>query len=118
MQISLRVKGESIGAEGQERLEQKFAGIERMLGEESFAAHLELDLERAPAQGRSAEPYKLIANLSFGKHVLHGEAVKPTPESAADRVRSELDHEIRRVRGKGLVRRTGAAVKNFFRFGN
>jgi ribosome-associated translation inhibitor RaiA len=119
MQISLRVKDLELTQDAKERLEEKFKGVEKLLGRDADMALLELDIEPAPAEGRSSAPYRLVANVKVDGHVYHGEAVKPSPESAADRVRAELDAEIRRVRGKGknFIRRGGAAVKDFLRFG-
>ena len=78
-----------------------------------------MELAHAPAEGRSATPARLTATLQFNNWVLHAEAVKPTPESAADRVRSTLEQEIRNVRGKkrGLVKRGAAQLKKMLRFG-
>lgn len=117
MNITTRIKGPELAAGEQERVEERFAAIARYLGADSERALLELDLEPAPAEGRSATPYRLVANLRLDGTTYHAEAVKPSPESAADRVRSELDNELRKVRGreKRSWRRGAAAVKNMLR---
>jgi ribosome-associated translation inhibitor RaiA len=118
MNITFRSARAELTPQTKVHIEEKFSSIERLLGSDAEHARLELDIEHAPAEGRSAQPYRLVANLSYGSTVLHGEAVKPTPESAADRVRNELNHEIRKARGKdGYLRRKGTAIKDFFRFG-
>lgn len=100
-------------------VEAKLAPIARLLGKDGDTALLEVDLEHAPAEGRSATPTRLVANLTVAGRVFHAEAVKPSPKSAADRVRSELEAEVRRVRGKeqGLLRRGRSAIKHILRFG-
>ena len=100
-------------------VEKKLAPIARLLGESSATALLEVELASAPAEGRSATPTRLTATLSFGGEVIHAEAVKPTPEAAADRVRGTLEHEVRSVRGKGQSRwkRGAARLKDVLRFG-
>lgn len=100
-------------------VEDKLAPIGRLLGVHEETALLELELEPAPAEGRSATPARLVATLTFGGEVVHAEAVKPTPESAADRVRRTLEAEVRRVRGKGhsMFKRGTARVKDILRFG-
>ena len=98
-------------------IEEKLAAPLRLLGEEGDGALLEIEIEHAPAEGRSSEPTRVAANLIISGKVFHAEAVKPTPESAADRVRSTLEAEIRRVRGRerGMWKRGRAAVKNMLR---
>ena len=96
---------------------ERLAPIERVLGADHERALLEIELERAPAEGRSAEPYRLVANVTLDGKVFHAEAVKPSPESAADRVRAELESEIRKTRGKArdYLKRGGAAIKSMLR---
>ncbi len=100
-------------------VEVKLRPIERLLASDKDVALLDVELAHAPPEGRSATPVRLTATLQFKNYVLHAEAVKPTPESAADRVRSALEQEIRRVRGKkrGLVKRGAAQLKKMLRFG-
>ena len=100
-------------------IEEKLIAPLRLLGEKGETALLEIEIEEAPPEGRSSEPCRLVARLAVEGKVFHAEAVKPTPESAADRVRSELEAEIRRDRGRTrrLLRRGGSAVKNILRFG-
>lgn len=100
-------------------LEEKLAAPLRLLGEKGDTALLEIEIEEAPPEGRSSEPCRLVARLTVDGQVFHAEAVKPSPESAADRVRSELEAEIRRSRGRTrrLLRRGGAALKRILRFG-
>jgi len=100
-------------------IEEKLAAPLRLLGEKGDKALLEIDVEQAPPQGRSSEPFRLVARLTVEGKVFHAEAVKPTPETAADRVRSELEAEIRKDRGRArrLLKRGGAAIKRMLRFG-
>ena len=110
---------ENLPEASRQTVEKKLAPVGRLLGEEEAAALLSIELEPAPAEGRSATPVKLVANLSVGREVFHAEAVKPTPESAADRVRRTLEAEIRKVRGRehGLWKRGSERLKGMLRFG-
>lgn len=120
MNISIKTSDAKINIQASRHVvEEKLAPIGRLLGGDEAQALLEVDLESAPAEGRSAEPVRLAATLSFGGHVLHAEEVKPTPESASDRVRNTLEAEIRRVRGKekSVWKRGAGRVKQMMRFG-
>lgn len=98
-------------------IREKLSAPLRLLGEEGERALLEVDVEEAPPEGRSSEPCRLVARLIVGGDVFHATAVKPNPESAADRVRSELESEIRHSRGRArkLWKRGHAAIKRMLR---
>jgi hypothetical protein len=119
MNITVRAK-QKLDPQTENLLEEKLAAPLRLLGEEKEQALLEIDIEEAPAEGRSSEPYRLVVNLSVHGKVYHAEAVKPTPEAAADRVRSELEQEIRKSRGRAraLWKRGHQAIKDMMRFGD
>ena len=118
MNIIIKSAKYELASETEALLKEKLAAPLRLLGEEADGALLEIEIEHAPPEGRSAEPVRLVARLSAGGKVFHAEAVKPTPESAADRVRSELEAEIRRSRGRArrLVRAGSAKMKRMLRF--
>src|SRR3989344_9603887 len=119
MNITIKASKYTLSSETERLIEEKLAAPLRLLGEKSEDALLEIEIENAPAEGRSSEPCRLVARLIVDGQVYHAEAVKPSPESAADRVRSELEAEIRRSRGRArrLWKRGGAAIKNILRFG-
>lgn len=120
MNITIKATKYTLSPETETLIEEKLAAPLRLLGEKSENALLEIEIENAPAEGRSSEPCRLVARLIVDGQVFHAEAVKPNPESAADRVRSELEAEIRRSRGRAraLWRRGHAAIKEMLRFGN
>jgi len=121
MKITIRSAKYNLTNENELILEEKLVAPLRLIGgEDDETALLEIDIEQAPPEGRSSEPCRLVANLSVGGQVFHAEAVKPSPESAADRVRSELEAEIRHSRGRTrkLFKRGGVAIKRMLRFGN
>ena len=120
MNITIKATKYRLTPETEAILEEKLAAPLRLLGEKGDTALLEIEIEEAPPEGRSSEPCRLVARLMVDGNVFHAEAVKPSPESAADRVRSELEAEIRRSRGRTrrLLRRGGAALKRMLRFGN
>ncbi len=119
MNISLNAKQyENLSPSARAMVEEKLAPVARLLGEHEATALLDVELAEAPAEGRSATPTRLTATLTFGSEVARAEAVKPTPESAADRVRAMLEAEVRRRRGKeGAWRRSARRAKDWLRFG-
>lgn len=120
MQISLNTAHfENLPESSRAAVEQKLGRIARLLGDEKETALLDVELEPAPAEGRSATPTKLVAVLRTDGKIYHAEAVKPTPESAADRVRATIEHEIRKVRGKhkSVWKRGTERLKDMMRSG-
>ena len=120
MNITIKATKYSLTPETEAIIEEKLSAPLRLLGEEGDRALLEIEVENAPPEGRSSSPCRLVARLSINDNVFHAEAVKPNPESAADKVRSELEAEIRHSRGRTrrLMKRGGAALKRMLRFGN
>lgn len=100
-------------------IEEKLVAPLRLLGGKSENALLEIEVEEAPPEGRSSKPVRLEARLTVDGKVFYATAVKPTPETAADRVRAELESEIRKERGRArkLWKRGEAAVKRMLRWG-
>jgi len=119
MHITINATKLQLDPKTQALVEEKLIAPLKLLGKESDRAMLEIEVEEAPPEGRSSEPYHLVARLIVNGDVYYAEAVKPTPEAAADRVRSELEAEIRKSRGRAsrMVRRGGAAIKRMMRFG-
>jgi ribosome-associated translation inhibitor RaiA len=119
MNIIFKSSKQILTPETEALVEEKLAAPLRLLGEKGESALLEIEIEQAPAEGRSSEPFRLSARLAVDGKVFHAEAVKPSPESAADRVRSELESEIRKERGrtKKLFKRGGAAIKRMLQWG-
>lgn len=120
MNITINATKYKLTPETEALIEKKLVAPLRLLGEEGDGALLEIEVEQAPPEGRSSEPCRLVARLTVDGNVYHAKAVKPNPESAADRVRSELEAEIRRSRGRArrLIRRGSSAIKRMLRFGN
>lgn len=119
MNITVRATKYQLTPATEALIEEKLVAPLRLLGEKGDTALLEIEVEQAPPEGRSSEPCRLVARLIVDGKVFHAEAVKPTPESAADRVRSELESEIRRSQGRArrLWKRGRAAIKSMLRFG-
>ena len=119
MNITIKATKYRLTPETEALIEEKLAAPLRLLGDKSENALLEIEVEQAPPEGRSSEPFRIVARLMVDGTVYHAEAVKPNPESAADRVRSELEAEIRRSRGRArrLWKRGHSAIKEMLRFG-
>ena len=117
MNITIRESKYKLDPQTEAMVEEKLATPLRLLGDKADNALLEIEVEQAPPEGRSSEPFRLVARLIVDSDVFRAEAVKPTPESAADRVRAELEAEIRKSRGRArrLLRRGGAAFKRMLR---
>ena len=120
MNIVIKAAKYALTPQNEAMVEKKLAAPLRLLGEASETALLEIEIAGAPAEGRSSEPCRLVANLIVNDKVFHAEAVKPTPEIAADRVRNTLEAEIRRSRGRAqsFIRRGGAALKRVLHVGD
>ena len=118
MNITIKATKYQLRPETEALIEEKLAAPLRLLGEEGDQALLEIEVQEAPPEGRSSEPCRLVARLVINDIVYHAEAVKPNPESAADKVRSQLEAEIRRSRGRArrLWRRGSSAIKQMLRF--
>ncbi|HUY62222.1 MAG TPA: HPF/RaiA family ribosome-associated protein [Candidatus Paceibacterota bacterium] len=119
MRTSIKATKYELSPETEALVEKKLAAPLRLMGGADDTALLEIEVEEAPPEGRSSEPCRLVARLSVDGEVYRAEAVKPNPESAADRVRSQLEAEIRRDRGRGrkLWKRGGSALKRMLRLG-
>ena len=120
MNITIKATKYQLDPRTEAILEEKLAAPLRLLGKEGDRALLEIEIEEAPPEGRSSEPTRLVARLALDGKVFHAEAVKPTAESAADRVRSELENAIRRRQGRAhrLWKRGHSAIKRMLRFGS
>jgi ribosome-associated translation inhibitor RaiA len=119
MNITINATKFQLTEEAEGRIREKLSAPLRLLGDEGENALLEIEIADAPPEGRSSTPCRLTARLTVDGRVFHAEAVKPTPETAADRVRDELEAEIRRSRGraKRLMERGNSALKRMLRFG-
>lgn len=119
MNITIQSKKYPLDPLTENMVKEKLGAALRLLGDEAEQALLEVEIEEAPPEGRSSEPCRLVARLRVHGKTYHAEAVKPTPETAADRVRSELESEIRKSRGRAraLFKRGSAAIKDMLRFG-
>lgn len=119
MNISIKASKYKLAPDTEALIEKKLSAPFKLLGAAGDTALLEIEVEEAPPEGRSSTPCRLVARISVEGKVYRAEAVKPNPESAADRVRSELEAEIRRDRGRAhkLWKRGGAAMKRMLRLG-
>ncbi len=119
MNIVTKTAKFELDSRSDEAVREKLSNIAKLLGNDAHQALLEIEVTEAPAEGRSSEPYRLVARLTTGGQVYRTEAVKPTPESAADRVREDLESLIRHDRGRtrSLWRRGKGAIKEMLRFG-
>lgn len=118
MNIAIKSKI-NLDPETEAMIEEKLAAPLRLLGEKGDNALLDIEIKDAKPEGRSSEPCCMVARLTVDGKVYHAEAVKPTPSMAAERVRRDLEAEIRHFRGRAhrLLRRGSAALKKMLRLG-
>jgi len=121
MQTTIRSAKYALTPRDEAIIEEKLVAPLRLVGEKDHdETMLEVEVEQSPAEGRSATPCRLVANFTVGGTVFHSEAVKPSPESAADRVRGQLEAEVRRSRGRArrLWREGSARIKQMLHIGD
>ena len=78
----------------------------------------DIELEKRP-EHQTGKIFRAEVNIEIDGKLFRAEATDETFENALDRVRDMLQREIRKdkERGQTMLRRGGARVKDFLRFG-
>jgi len=100
-----------------ELLEQKFAALEKFIGDETdVSCNIELSKETA---SQSGDIFRAEATLHFMGKKFRAEATTDQIEKSIDKVKQELEREVRKANNKSrtLIKRGGAALKRMMRFG-
>lgn len=115
MNITIKATGLELTDDVRAVVESKLGVLEKLLAENAETAFLEVEIATAPAEGRSAEPFRMDATLAAGGHVYRAEEVKPSVETVTDRVRDDLAAELRKEKGRerSLLKRGAGRVKRW-----
>lgn len=119
MNITIKATGSELTPPVQAFIEEKFSGLEKLIGGPDTEALLACEIEESLAVERAGAKYRAEGNLSVNGKFYRASATHSTLEGAVDSVRDDLLREVRRARGKerGLMKRGGAAIKKMLRFG-
>lgn len=79
----------------------------------------EVEFEREAPEQHSGSVYRVEVNLLVAGNLYRAEATEASFEAAVDKVRNELDQELRRSNSKrtSLFRRGSRKIKEMMRFG-
>ena len=102
-------------------LDEKIATLEKMLGSEALTARLEVEIARAGGNQRHGEH---VWKAEMLLHYPGGPSVRATNHAenvntAIDDAKEEVARQIRTEKQvhRRMLRKTGAAIKRFMRFG-
>ncbi len=118
MNITLKGTHHELTEATRQMVEEKLGALRKFTANDPTAL-LGCEIEESIRAVRAGAKYRAEGNLRAHGKFYRAEALGETLEAALDRVRDDLVREVRRVKGRehGLMRRSGAAIKNFFRFG-
>lgn len=96
-------------------VEQKLARFEKLVDVSDTTNLFEVELQAFPP--KTSEPYRAEVNFSSNGKVMRMEASGETLHAAIDAMTDEGTNRLRHMKTKrnDLIRRGGAAVKDFFR---
>ncbi len=115
--ITTKVKNFELTEALEEKLEKRFATLERLLPKGSVDILCEVELEKVTDHHQAGRIYRAEVNLSFGGRLLRAEAVEESMDEAIDRIKSELKRELEKTqsRKESLIRRGARRAKAFLR---
>jgi ribosomal subunit interface protein len=98
-------------------IEEKFGTLEKFIGDETDVT-CDIELEKVTGSN-SGNIFRAEANLRLRGRLYRSEATTDQIEKSIDEVKEELYRELERANDKYLTRikKGGAAIKNFMRFG-
>ena len=102
-------------------LDEKIASIEKMLGDDAHSARLEVEIMRDGGNQRHGEHmWKAEMNITYpGGPSIRATNQASSVNAAIDDVKEEAARQIRSERQahRRVIRKTGAAIKRFLRYG-
>lgn len=115
MNITIKGTQYALSVENKTFIEKKLGGIARFVREEQ--ALLEVEVEQMPITEKDGTRFRAEANLAVNGKLYRAEARSASFESAVEKVKHELEQEVRRAKGKdrGLMKRGGQKVKELLR---
>lgn len=116
---TIQFKATNVTLEGklQDLIEHKLTTLEKYLGQETDVL-CSVELEKvAPRQHGLI--YRLEVNITKAGHLFRAEATEDSFEKAIDKVKAELDEEMRRAveKKETMIKRGGRMIKDMIRFG-
>ncbi len=116
MNITIKATNCTLTENSRELIERKFGLLERFVRDDQ-SAQLALEVEEMTVAEKDGSRYRVEANLMTKGALYRAEARSGTLETAAEKVRHELEGEVTRAHGRArrLFRRGGAVVKNVLR---
>ena len=119
MNITVKSTHQDLSLSMRELVEEKLSALEKMVGGPHVPATIECEVEQSMAVERAGSKYRAEGNLSVDGKLFRAEAESGTLEGAVDRVRDDLQRELRHSRGRerGFLKRGGSALKRMLRFG-
>jgi ribosome-associated translation inhibitor RaiA len=121
MEVRIRASDFQLSTETSKYLDQKLASLEKVLGTDAALARCEVELSRSGGAQRHGE-YVWLAEIQIiypGGRRLVARNQEPTINSAIDNAQGEAMMQLRKERRlhSRVLRRTGAAIKRWTRFG-
>lgn len=121
MDIRIKATDYQMTPEVRDYLEERMAAIEKLLGTEAPVARLEVEIARAAGNQRHGDHMWKAEFLlqSPGEPRVRATNHAMTVNAAIDDAKEELVRQLRTEKQtqRGLLRKTGAAIKRLIRFG-
>ena len=121
MDVRIRATDFELSSETSSYLDQKLASLEKLLGTDAGLARCEVEIRRSGGAQRHGE-YLWLAEIQIiypGGRRLVARNQESTVKAAIDKAQDEAMMQLRKERRlhSRVLRRTGAAVKRWMRFG-
>jgi ribosomal subunit interface protein len=99
-------------------LDEKLVAIDKLLSDQD-ADTIRCDVQLGKSRDQHAETWRAEMNLFVGGAMHRAEAHGETLQAALDEVKDEMSQQLRKTKQKhaSLLRKGGAAVKDWLRFG-
>jgi ribosomal subunit interface protein len=122
MSIPFNLKGTNLTVDEKTRdyLEQKLNSLERLLSSSDHSSiKCQAELGKITDHHASGKIFRAEINLSVGGAMFRAVAEEVSLESAIDVAKDDLKRELGKHKDKGqsILRRSGARIKQFLRFG-
>jgi ribosomal subunit interface protein len=121
MDIRTKTTNYEMTADASAYLDERIAAIERMLGEDAHAARLEVEIARDGGdRHHSDHMWKVEFLVQYpGSQRIRASNRAQSVNAAIDDAKEEIVRQLRgeRQAHRRIMRKTGAAIKRFLRFG-
>lgn len=119
MQIQLKGTNYELTSDMTDLATRKIQGLEKYAGKTGTEPSAYCDLGKHTEAHQSGEVWYADCNLDIEGKRYYAKATADSLRTALDRIVAELGKEVRRDHNRrhSLIRRGGARVKEFFRFG-